>query len=337
MNSWKIKEPFELELGGTLRDVLITYHTYGQLNAKKDNVIVVLHALSASSDAAIWWSGLFGIGNFLDPDKYFIICANNLGSPYGTTSPKFINPDTNLRYGLEFPEFTIRDTARLNLDFLNLFGIEKIKYLIGSSCGGNIAQEMAIIDPDKIDNLILICCSVRETPWVIAIHESQRIALRADPTILVNSNNSAPDGLNAARAMALPFYRAHASLIHRQWDESNEKTSDFRAASYINYQGQKFVSRFDAHCYYKLLTCLDTHNVGRGRESIEAAFKNISADTLCIGFNSDLLIPSSEQKFLSDQIPNSKYKEIQSIFGHDSFLIETDSLKEIIFNNYELN
>ena len=236
---------------------------------------------------------------------------------------------------MDFPEFTIRDTARLHLQFLKELRIDHIKFIIGSSCGGNIVQEMGILDADLCENMILLCCSARETPWVIAIHESQRIALMADPTIAVNSDNSARNGLRAARAMALPFYRSHTSLIHRQWDESNEKTSDFRAASYITYQAEKFVERFDAHCYYKLLSCLDTHNVGRGRGDMTSALSRIRTNTLCIGFDSDILVPTSEQKFLAQYIPGAEYSEIESIFGHDSFLIETDKIKEVIWEYFK--
>ncbi|MEE9374102.1 MAG: homoserine O-acetyltransferase [Saprospiraceae bacterium] len=318
---------FDLELGGVIKDVNILYHTYGDLNEDKDNVIVVIHALTASSDMADWWKGLYGPGNFFDPEKYFIICANNLGSPYGTTCADDINPDTGSRYGLDFPKVTIRDTARLHLILLKDLGIEKVKFIIGGSCGGNIAQEMAIINPSAIESLILLCCSAQETPWVIAIHESQRMAMHVDSSFHVNNTIAGKEGLRAARAMALPYYRSHTSFVKQQSEDSIFKINNFKAASYIKYQGEKFVKRFNSHCYYTLLNVLDTHNVGRGRESIIKALRQIKAKTLVIGFDSDLLIPIKEQKFLAEHIPNAAYAEISTIFGHDAFLIETDLIK----------
>ena len=321
---------FPLELGGSFKEVNICYHTYGKLNKAGDNVIMVVHALTANSDVSDWWNGLYGKGSFFDPDEYFIICANNLGSPYGTTSPKSINPETGGRYGLDFPDVTLRDTARLHIRLLEELGITRIKMLVGGSCGGNIALEMAIMNPSLTDNLILLCCSAQETPWVIGIHEAQRITLRADPGLKVNSDNAAQEGLKAARAMALPFYRSHISFKTAQSENLPDKTNDFKSSSYINYQGDKFVSRFDAHCYYLLLNILDTHNVGRLREGVESALSKIVANTLIIGFDSDLLIPTIEQKFLAQHIPNSKYVEIETLFGHDAFLIETEKIKRTI-------
>jgi len=337
LNNIKLKKTFPLELGGAIDDVNICYHTYGKLNAAKDNVIMVIHALTANSEVADWWNGLFGIGNFFDPEKYFIICANNLGSPYGTTSAKTINPKTGKRYGLKFPTITIKDTARLQLLLLEELNITNVKFLMGGSCGGNIAQEMTIISPDTFENMILLCCSAQETPWVIGIHESQRIALRADPSLQVNSAKAGQDGLRAARAMALPFYRSHISFKVRQSEDLIGKTNDFKASSYIKYQGQKFIQRFDAHCYYKLLSVLDTHNVGRQRGGIQSALSLIQTNTLILGFDSDILIPVDEQKILREYIPFSKLEVIKSLFGHDAFLIESDKIREVIKGHFGIN
>ncbi len=319
-----------LESGDLLAQVQITYTTYGTLNEARDNVIWVCHALTASSDLSEWWSELFGKDNFFNPDNYFIICANNLGSPYGTTSARSIHPISGERYGLDFPFFTIRDTSNLHLLLMKNLGISQIHILIGGSCGGNIAQEVAIELGSELQHLFLLCCSARETPWVIGIHESQRIALHADPTFNDNQENAGTEGLRGARAFALPFYRTYESFEIRQSEEDNEKIKSFKAASYIRYQGQKFVERYDAHCYYTQLKSLDTHNIGRGRESIKQALQMISAHTLCIGFSSDLLIPIKEQKFLAEYIPNASYIEIDTDFGHDAFLIETERLRVVM-------
>lgn len=321
---------FLLESGETITEPVIAYHTYGTLNKNRDNVILICHALTANSDADDWWHGLFGKDDIFDWDKYFIICANNLGSPYGTSSPKQINPANNQRYGMDFPFFTIRDTARFHLQLLDYFEITRIKLLIGGSCGGNICQEIAYELGEQIENMALLCCSAMETPWTVAIHESQRIVLKSDPTIYQKNEKAGQAGLKACRAVALPFYRTHASFKLRQKEIDLNKVEDFRASSYIDYQGEKFVKRFDAHCYYGLLRALDTHNMGRGRESIEAALSKIQANTVVIGFDSDILIPKIEQQFLAKHIPNAAYKEIKTLFGHDAFLIENDDIRNSI-------
>jgi len=325
----ELKEPFQLENGEQLESPIIAYNTYGRMNEQRDNVIVICHALTANSDPDDWWHGLFGKGDIFDWDKYFIICANNLGSPYGTSSPNQINPKTEQRYGTDFPFFTIRDTANLNIKLLEHFKINKVKLLIGGSCGGNISQEIAY-RLDNIENMALLCCSARETPWAIAIHEAQRAVLKADHSFKENREDAGQAGLKACRSVALPMYRTPASFNLRQKEIELDKVNDFRAASYIDYQGSKFVDRFNAHCYYSLLNTLDTHNIGRGRKSLESALSKISTNTVVIGFDTDLLIPKVEQQFLAKYIPNAEYFEIKTMFGHDAFLIENDDIRKSI-------
>lgn len=325
-----LEKPFKLEHGGIIESPVIAYNTYGELNESRDNVILICHALTANSDAEDWWHGLFGKGDIFDWDKYFIICSNNLGSPYGSTSAKSIDPATKENYGLDFPFFTIRDTARLHLKLLEHFEVEKIKLLIGGSCGGNIAQEIAFALKDKIENLALLCCSSRESPWAIAIHEGQRLVLQSDETLPLKTEEAGVKGLKACRAVALPYYRTQKSFNIRQSEIDYSVTTNFRSSSYIDYQGEKFIKRFNAQCYYTLLNALDTHNMGRGRNSIEEALAQISAKTVVIGFESDLLIPVEEQQFLAKHIPDSKYFEIKSIFGHDAFLIEHAHIRKAI-------
>ena len=272
-------DPLELESGAQLLKPAVTYSTYGSLNVPKDNVIVVCHALTANSNVDDWWAGLFGEAKIFDPSNNYIVCINNLGSPYGSSSPKSNDPKSNNRYGLDFPFYTLRDTADLHIRLLEHLKITEISLLIGGSCGGNIAQEIAITLGDQIDKLVIMCCSAQETPWVISIHESQRIALKSDPTLLENNTDAGREGLRGARAFALPFYRSHPSFKIRQSEDNNEKVIDFKAASYIQYQGQKFIDRYDAHCYYNQLDALDTHNVARGRIDIRTALSMISART----------------------------------------------------------
>lgn len=325
-----LTEAFALETGGKIEQAVIAYHTYGKLNEARDNVILICHALTANSDADDWWHGLFGKGDVFDWDKHFIICANNLGSPYGTSSPKQEQTQGGERYGMDFPFFTIRDTARLHIELLDHFRIDSIELLIGGSCGGNICQEIAFAWGERVKNMALLCCAARETPWAIAIHEAQRIALQSDVSLYEKTDDAGLAGLKACRAVAMPFYRTPASFSLRQQELDLNIVRNFRAASYINYQADKFIKRFDAHCYYHLLMALDTHNMGRGRESIELALSKITANTVVIGFDTDFLVPKTEQQFIAKHIPNAEYIEIKSLFGHDAFLIEIDDIRKSI-------
>jgi len=327
---YNLETPFPLESGASIPDTVIAYHTYGVINKKRNNVIFICHALTANSDAEDWWHGLFGKGDVFDWDQYFIICPNNLGSPYGTSSPKSTNPQTGEPYRLDFPFFTIRDTANLHIRLLEHLNIASIKLLIGGSGGGNICQEIAFIWKDLVKNMVLLCCSAMETPWVIGIHEAQRIVLKSDSTFFHKSEDAGKAGLKACRAVALPFYRTHVSFKLRQHEHDLNRLTDFRAASYINYQGEKFVKRFDPFCYYHLLNALDTHNMGRDREGTEEALSLITAKTVVIGFDTDILIPKIEQQFLAKHIPNATYMEVKTLFGHDGFLIEIDDIRKYI-------
>lgn len=329
IKSITFSEPLDLETGGVIKRPTVAYSTYGSLNSNKSNVTLVCHALTANSEVNDWWRGLFGENKVFDINRDFIICINNLGSPYGSSSPKSINTKGD-RYGMSFPDYTLRDTAELHLRLLQHLGIDTINLVIGGSCGGNIAQEIAILRGELVHSMILLCCSASETPWVISIHESQRIALDSDATLLDNTPKAGQKGLRGARAFALPFYRSHPSFKLRQTEEDINKLNDFKASSYVRYQGDKFVQRYDAHCYYKQLLALDTHNVARNRGSISTGLQKISAKTLVIGFDTDLLIPIVEQKTLAENIPNGRFAKISTLFGHDAFLIETDLIQDAI-------
>jgi len=320
---------FELELGGHLDSLTICYNTYGTLNPAKDNVIWVVHALTANSEVHDWWGGLFGDGKIFDPTKYFIVCANNLGSPYGSSSANSINPTSGQRYGMGFPDFTLRDTADAFLLLLKELQIKGIHLLMGGSCGGNIALEMAYILGSKIDHLCLLCCSAKESPWTIGIHQTQRNVIERSPAFHINQEKTAIEALETAREIALPYYRTAHSINKKQADEV-DTIKDFKVVSYLHHQGKKFSARFDTHCYYTLLNALDTYNIGRGRGSVIHTLENIKIKALCIAINTDLFIPPYEQQYLSKHLPNATYKEVDSIYGHDAFLIEKDQINAIV-------
>ncbi len=320
-----VDEPLVLESGATLPNLTIAYHTFGELNEERDNVIWVFHALTANSDVSDWWSGLFGAGELFDPEKYFIVCANILGSCYGTTGPRSINPLTGNAYGMDFPNITIRDCVSAHLCLKKHLGIDEIYLAIGGSCGGHQVQELGFLYPDKIKRLGLLVTSARETPWAISIHEAGRMALENDVTFYENEDKAGAQGLRTARGIGLLGYRTVDAYIKTQSD-TDERTDDFKASSYVRYQGDKLERRFYAHCYWHLLKALDTHHIGRGRGGVEKALSKIPIPTLVMSIASDMLIPPSQQKILAQHLPMAKYVEIPSAFGHDGFLIETDAI-----------
>lgn len=327
--NFKYNGPFELEAGGVFESVQLAYHCYGELNEAKNNVVVVCHAFSASSDVSDWWPGLFGKNELLDPSKYFIICPNIIGSPYGSTCPFNIDPISNQAYLRNFPLVTVRDMVRVYLELFKSIGIQGIHMLIGGSFGGHQALELAYLMHNDINNLVLIATSAKETPWSIAIHQAQRLAIEADHSFNEQDKEGGVKGLKAARGMALLNYRTVNAFMHTQQDEQS-LFKDFRAASYINYQGQKMVKRFNAYSYYALLNSLDTHDIGRDRGSAKNALKTISCKSLCLGIDTDQLIPVSEQKLLARHMPNATFYEIKSRFGHDGFLLETNQITEAV-------
>lgn len=320
-------EPFPLENGGVLPELTLGFHTFGTLNDKRNNVIWVCHALTANSDVSDWWSGLFGPGNVFDPEKYFIVCANMIGSCYGSTGPRSINPSTGKAYGTDFPLVSIRDLARSQDMLRQHLDIESIALCIGGSCGGHQVLELAFLIPEKIKKIALLVCAARESAWAIAIHESQRMAIEADPSWTNDEDNSGQAGLRAARAIGLLSYRSIEAYRDTQTD-ADERSDRFRAASYMNYQGEKLVRRFYSQSYWQLTKTLDTHHVGRGRGGIAAALAQLTMPAFVFSIQQDLLIPPFEQEQLAKHLPTAEFCSMDSIFGHDGFLIETEVLRE---------
>lgn len=327
------KQPFDLEINGKLPELKIAYHTYGTLNAEKSNVLWICHALTASSDAKDWWNGLVGEGKVFDTDKYFIVCANILGSCYGSTSANDINPETNQKYGIDFPFFTIRDIVKAHQLLKNHLGIDKIKLLIGGSMGGYQALEWSILENKNIENIFLIATSANESAWGKAIHTAQRLAISADPDWTKGEIGIGDNGLKAARGIGMLTYRNYDLFKKQQNDDDLEIYKNHKATSYIEYQAQKLADRFDALTYYKLSEAMDSHQLARGRtNSIESVLNQIEIPALVMGISSDLLCPPQEQQFLAAHLPYSEYHEIDSSYGHDGFLIESEKIGKILSN-----
>lgn len=330
LSTYHYTKPFTLENGQKLKNLEVAYQTYGKLNAKKDNVIWVCHALTANSDVLDWWKGLFGNNALFNPDDHFIICANVLGSHYGSSSPLSINPATGSSYYLSFPEFTIRDLVAAHRLLATELGIKHIKVLIGGSLGGQQALEWSIADRGMIENLILMATNAVHSPWGIAFNESQRLAISADRTFYAQQPDGGKKGLKVARSIALLSYRTYEAYGATQLESVNDKTGNFRASSYQNYQGEKLCKRFNAYSYWYLSKAMDSHNVGRGRQSVTDALAQVKANTLVIGIENDVLFPLSEQEFLTKHITDAEFYKLKTAYGHDGFLIETDTLTNII-------
>ena len=329
-------EPFPLELGSVLPDITIGYHTYGRLNEAKDNVIWICHALTANSDPVEWWPGLVGTGKLFDPDFHFIVCANFLGSCYGTSGPMSVNPSTGKPWYREFPNITIRDMVSAHELLRQHLDLPAINTLIGGSIGAHQAMEWAIGKPDLVKHLILLATGAVISPWAIAFNQSQRMAIEADPTFSTEDPRGGLSGLKAARSIALLSYRNLQTYNRTQQETDLNKTEDFKAASYQKYQGEKLIKRFNAWSYHLISRAMDTHNVARGRESLAIALGHIKAKTLAVGISSDILFPPEDLKIITSHIPGSRYSEISSDYGHDGFLIENEQLTRIILQFYQI-
>ncbi len=365
---YKCETPIVLEAGGVLEDLEICYYaSCPAVQGRK--VIWVTHALTANADPSEWWKTLVGPGLFFDTDRYFVICANMLGSCYGTRAiwKPFPSPDTGgthpepLSVGPTdplsdaFPIITIRDMVKAHEMLRKHLKIDKIDLIIGGSTGGFQALEWAIMNPDLIENACLLAMNARVSPCGTAWEESQRMSLRADESfmahcrevaekrengILIGANSALDDnavsygraGLAAARAIALISYRSYKGYGMTQFEKDADVLIARRAATYQQYQGEKLERRFDAFSYYLIANSLDTHNVGRGRGGVEKALSRIKARVLCIGIDSDGLFPPEENRFLADCCTGteSEYVTISSSFGHDGFLLEHTQISAVI-------
>lgn len=321
--------PFELETGHTLPELRIAYHTYGTLNAAKDNVAWVCHALTANSDVADWWPHTVETGRFLDPARHFVVCANIIGSHYGTTGPLHVNPATGRPWYKDFPPFTIRDIVRAHRLLADALGIGRIGTLVGSSVGGFQAVEWAVSEPERIERLVLIATAAKASPWAIAIDETQRMAIEADSTFGEPYATAGMKGLAAARAIGLLSYRGPEGYDLSQQDESDDFSSH-RACTYQQYQGEKLCRRYNAYSYYKILNAFDTHDVGYQRGGVAAALQRITAECLVVGISTDIIFTVPEMQALHRMLPRSTYHQIDSPFGHDGFLVEHEQLNRIL-------
>ncbi|KAJ3561125.1 hypothetical protein NP233_g10387 [Leucocoprinus birnbaumii] len=339
---------FTLECGATLRQVPVAYKTWGKLNERKDNVMIICHAFTGSADVEDWWGPMMGRGKAFDSRRFFIFCANTLGSPYGSASPITINPDTGRTYGPEFPPTTIRDDVRLHKLVLDHLGISSVAVVIGGSMGGMAVLEWPLCTPKGfVRHVIPLATSARHSAWCISWGEAQRQSIYSDPGYQDGFYDKQPaSGLAAARMSALLTYRSRDSFESRfgrkpqlQGESKDTNSSSislvstsststtttskpqiFSAQSYLRYQGDKFIARFDANCYIHITRKLDTHDVARGRTpsgiSDSDALKHVLATlpprALVISIATDGLFTPSEQREIAENIPDAELVTVPS-------------------------
>ena len=327
----QITADLPLEAGGTLKGARLVFHTSAE---RHDRVVWICHALTANSDPEDWWPEMVGSGKTIDPDKDFVVCVNMLGSAYGSESPALENPATGRPWMLDFPRITIRDSVNAFIAVRKYLGIEKIDLLIGASNGGFNAIEWSIMEPGIFNRCLFLCTAPRVSPFLGATVEAQRMALEADPTFRAAKDLSGgTEGLKCARAQALISYRSFRCYDRTQSEEDPDTLFAGRVASYERYQGEKLVRRgFDAYCYYYQCHALDSHNVGRGRGGVKEALKSIQAKCVVVAVDTDLIFPAEEGREWCTWIPDARYVEIRSDYGHDGFLLEIGKLSEIILS-----
>ena len=341
-------QPFQLSSGATLQPVTLHYATYGQLNAQRDNGILVCHALSGSARVGDWWPQLFRGGSndagVFDLARDYIICANVVGSCYGSTGPESINPVTNQIFGADFPLVTVRDWVRAQALLLDHLGVTELRAVIGGSIGGMQALQWAIDQPARVKRCIAIGAAPL-TAMGLALNHLQRLAITNDARWRGGQYDAARPphaGLSLARAIAMLSYKSAELFDERYARRPNRNGEDplsalearYDIAGYLDYQGQLFTRRFDANAYLLITKAMDNFAPAQGYESELAAFQRISARVLLIGISSDWLFPATEVKALGERMRGAgvtvDYAELLSSHGHDGFLAEADQLALLV-------
>jgi homoserine O-acetyltransferase/O-succinyltransferase len=344
-----------LESGEQLGPIMLAYETYGELNAAKDNTILIAHALSGDAHVAGyhsesdrkpgWWDFVVGPGKPFDTEKYFIICSNVLGGCKGTTGPTSINPATGKPYNLSFPVVTIGDMVKVQKALIDYLGIKKLMSVVGGSMGGMQVLEWAIEYPDLVASVIPIATSSRLTAQGIAFDEVGRQAIYADVHWNkgeYSSQDEIPkEGLAVARMLAHITYLSEESMHQKFGRKLFEKerygydfSTDFQVESYLKYQGESFIKRFDANTYLYITKAMDYFDLYRDYGSLENAFKKVMAKFLVISFSSDWLFPTVQSKEIVRALKvnrkNVTFCEVPTSYGHDSFLLRNEAMEKMI-------
>ena len=348
---------------GRLTSPVIAYETWGALNFQRDNGILLFTGLSPSAHAASseadpstgWWEQMVGDGKPIDTTKYFVICVNSLGSCFGSTGAASVNPETEQFYGLSFPVLTIEDIAAAGNEVVKTCGLQKLHAVVGASMGGMTALAYSMLFPDVAEALVSISGSSRAAPFAIAMRSLQREIIRSDPA-WNNGNYSKDDepalGMRLARKLGMLTYRSSAEfeqrfgreLIPEERQTGTPFGLDFEIESYLEAHASKFVGTFDANCYLYLSRAMDIFDVADHGGSVEHGLEKVGAHrALIIGVKSDLLFPIDHQQRIADGLRNGtrnvEFHALDSIQGHDAFLVDMDTFRPILcdFFNCSMN
>jgi len=302
-------ENFSLDCGEILPNAEFSYKTYGTYKSYENssNAVLVFHALTGNADTTEWWSGVIGENKIIDPKKHFIICANFVGSCYGSSGPK----------SKDFPQITTRDIARQHLAILDSLGIEKVSLSIGGSMGGMVLLELAILAPNLFEKIIPISVGASHSAWRIAFSSVIRKTIDA----FGETEDDYKRGMHLARQSAMTSYRSSAEFDGRFGRDIAGEV--FEVENYLEHQGEKIVSRFSPHSYRTLTKAMELFD-------ISGSLDQINAEALLVGCTSDILYSEKEIKDLALRLPNAKYKSLDAPFGHDSFLVAQDKLAKLI-------
>jgi homoserine O-acetyltransferase len=340
---------FALESGAALARLTVAFETWGQRNHGNTNAVLVLHALSGDSHAEGgigpghpspgWWDALIGPGAAIDTDRYFVVCPNVLCGCQGTTGPSSLDANSR-RYGSRFPVITIRDQVAVEAALADELGIEKWAAVIGGSMGAMRALEWSVGYPDRVERAVVLAASAAASAEQIANCSLQVRAIKSDPDFAngdyYDSGKSPSAGLSIARGMGQLSYRTEQEFAVRfarevQDDESPLHGGRYAVESYLEYQGSKLARRFDANTYVVLSEAMNHHDVGRGRGGVAEALSTVSARVTVAGIASDRLYPLHQQLEIARLLPgDDEVHVIESEFGHDGFLLETDAVGSVV-------
>jgi homoserine O-acetyltransferase/O-succinyltransferase len=345
-----LPDPFPLYRGGALSGARIAYETWGQLNAARDNAILLFTGLSPSAHAAAtesnpspgWWQAMIGPSLAIDTNRYFVVCVNSLGSCFGSTGPASIDPATGQRYRLDFPEIAVEDIARAGFETVRALGIERLAVVMGASLGGSLAVAFAALHPQGARRLISISGTAAASPFAIALRSVQREAVMRDPDWL--DGNYEPDhpprnGLRLARKLGTITYRSAAEWRQRFGRQpiagialgADQFAPRFSVEGYLEAQAERFVRIYDANCYLYLSRAMDRFDLAEHGGSYAAALaasgrRGGLQQVLVMGVESDLLYPIHEQAAIADAFEQSgvstRFRRLPSIEGHDAFLVD---------------
>ncbi len=344
------------ECGRKLGPLTLAYETYGELDAQGSNAVLILHALTGDAHAAGyhspqdiqpgWWDVMVGPGKGLDTNKYFVICSNVLGGCMGSTGPASLKPGSEEPFGLDFPIVTIGDMVQAQMELVQHLGISRLLAVIGGSMGGMQALEWSVRFPHMVQSAIPIATTSRHSAMAIAFNEVARQAIMKDPNWNQGSYYHGPQpvhGQAVARMIGHVTYLSDVAL-RKKFDRklqdrgklSFDFSTDFQVGSYLQYQGEKFVHRFDANSLLYLTKATDYFNLAdsHGQGSLVQAFSRAQADFLVTSFSSDWLYPTSQSRQLVQAMKKNNLQvnfcEIQIDYGHDSFLVHNPRLSQLV-------